>query len=45
MAKKRGRKVKFDTSFNFGANVRPKRRTGSGGGRRGGKGRWSKYAS
>jgi hypothetical protein len=44
MAKKQGRKVKFDTSFNFGANARPKRRTGSGG-RRSGRGKWSKYAS
>jgi hypothetical protein len=45
MAKKQGRKVKFDTSFNFGANARLKRRSGSGGGRRGGKGKWSKFGS
>jgi hypothetical protein len=42
--KKRRPKVKFDASFNFGANVRPKRRTGSSG-RRSGRGKWSKYAS
>jgi hypothetical protein len=38
MAKKRRRpKVKFDTSFNFGANVKPKKKSRSG------KGRWAKY--
>jgi hypothetical protein len=41
MAKKRRRpKVKFDTSFNFGANVGPKKPRASRPGRRG---RWSKY--
>jgi hypothetical protein len=43
MAKKqRPAKVKFDTSFNFGANARPKKQRTSRPGR---KGKWSKYGS
>jgi hypothetical protein len=42
MAKKqRPAKVRFDTSFNFGANAAPKKRTPKAGR----KGKWSKYGS
>jgi hypothetical protein len=42
MAKKRRPKVKFDASFNFGANASPKKARP---GRPGRKGKWSKYGS
>lgn len=43
MAKKpKPAKVRFDTSFNFGANVRPKKPRASRPGRAG---KWSEYGS
>jgi hypothetical protein len=40
MPKKRRKRPKFDTSFNFGANVKPKKPRASRPGR---SGKWSKY--